>query len=276
MEPLANAVDISAEAHTTPATRARGDVPGGQDLHTLVESNLNFVASIAGEFRHRGVPFEDLVHEGTLGLILAAQRFDPSRGVKFITYAVWWVRKTILKSIADHGSLVRVPEYQMKRLREARDTERRIEAEGPKGAAASGRARESHSGTSLDRVKLLLQREVRLDESIGDDDSLLLGGMLRDDLPSPEEACLKSEALRLIAAAIDGLTARERRVLALRYGFGGERALSLSDTGEALGLSGERVRQIEAGALARMRRSMLPARRGQAPLRRQRVAIRLG
>ena len=92
-------------------------------LHELVESNLSFVVKVASEYRNLGLPFEDLLNEGNIGLIEAAHRYDATKGTKFITYAIWWIRKSILKSLSEHSSLVRVPTYQMKKVREIRDAE---------------------------------------------------------------------------------------------------------------------------------------------------------
>jgi len=251
-------------------------VPTAKELHALVESNQSFVVRIAHEYRHRGLPFEDLLNEGNVGLLQAARRFNPDRGVKFITYAVWWIRKTILKAISEHGRLVRIPEYQAKRYREVRDAENLLLRDLAQGIDVAELPKKLiREIAALRRGRQVHQREVRLDDTLGGDGSLPIGGTLRDGLPSPEEAYLKAEALRLIGVAIGCLTTRERSVLALRYGFGSDQGMSLQETGRALGISGERVRQIEAGALARMRRSVIPARRSQAPLRRSRAAIPL-
>src|SRR5437867_8944672 len=99
---------------------------GGKTPNDLVECNLGFVVTVAGEYRGLGIPFEDLINEGNLGLIEAAQRYDPARGVRFITYAVWWIRKAILKAVADHATVVRVPSYRRKKMRQVRDAEQSL------------------------------------------------------------------------------------------------------------------------------------------------------
>src|SRR5499426_2352263 len=118
---------LSREQEVSLAKRVlKGD---RQSLNDLIESNLSFVAKVASEYRNLGLPFEDLLNEGNLGLIEAAHRFDHRKGTKFITYAIWWIRKAILKALSEQSNLVRVPNYQMKKVKEVRDVERNLRKE---------------------------------------------------------------------------------------------------------------------------------------------------
>src|SRR5512136_219557 len=141
-----------------------------QALNELVESNLSFVVKIASEYRNLGLPFEDLLNEGNLGLIEAAHRYDATKGTKFITYAIWWIRKSILKALSEHSNLVRVPNYQMKKVREIRDAEnslRRSLGRAPKREEIS--ARLSKNISKIDQVLQFNLREISLEERIGKD-----------------------------------------------------------------------------------------------------------
>src|SRR5512134_2546509 len=139
-------------------------------LHELIESNLSFVVKVATEYRNLGLPFEDLLNEGNIGLIEAAHRYDASKGTKFITYAIWWIRKSILKALSEHSNLVRVPSYQMKKVREIRDAEaslRRSLGRAPERGEISRRL--AKSVNKIDQVLQFTMREVSLDDKVGKD-----------------------------------------------------------------------------------------------------------
>jgi len=201
----------------------------------LVEASLAFVVTAAKEFRDFGVPFEDLVNEGNLGLLEAARRFDSSRGTRFITYARWWVRKALLRALEEQTRIVRLPNYQIKKAREARAS-----GEAPAGPP--------HREMSLDEVAREGGRETLADQLT---DSTRL---------SPEESLIRKQHLLMVLGALRDLTLQQRRILSRRFGFSGEPAASLKAIGESMGVSHERVRQIESEALGRLRR-MLDSRR---------------
>src|SRR5512136_508713 len=139
-------------------------------LNELIESNLSFVVKVASEYRNLGLPFEDLLNEGNIGLIEAAHRYDASKGTKFITYAIWWIRKSILKALSEHSNLVRVPNYQMKKVREIRDAEnslRRSLGRAPMREEISERL--SKNISKIDQVLQFNLREISLEERIGKD-----------------------------------------------------------------------------------------------------------
>jgi RNA polymerase primary sigma factor len=183
----------------------------------LMRSYLAFVIGVTMEFRGRGVPFEDLIHEGCLGLLKSIDRFDPERGARFMTYAAFWVRKGILDALAEQPRMVRVPRYQ----REKRG---------------------------------VFPREVRLDAPIDAERTRTLSDELADSRhPPAADAMIEREAIARMRRELATLSSRERIVLASRFGLAGEPALTLLEVGARLDLSRERVRQIEVEALTRLR-----------------------
>jgi RNA polymerase primary sigma factor len=222
----------------------------------LVESNLSFVVKVASEYRNLGVPFEDLLNEGNVGLIEAAHRFDTSKGTKFITYAIWWIRKSILKALSERSTLVRVPSYQMKKVREIRETEQRLRR-------TLGRPpnREEISRTlqrSLSKVDQALQyslSEVSLDHKVGKERERSLADFLADDrAPNAEDDLIQREDSSLVTQAMRELTAQEKEVVCHRFGLLDGAARTLKEVGLIMKISRERVRQIENQAKRRMRK----------------------
>jgi len=224
----------------------------------LVSSNLGFVVKIATEYRNLGLPFEDLLNEGNLGLIEAAYRFDATKGNKFITYAMWWIRKSILKALSEKSRLVRVPSTQSRIAREVYRAEQALRAK--LGRAPTGEELSRDMGTDrrkIERARRSTLLPQSLDEPIrvGDDDSRVRGDLLEDPGPtSPESKLLDREETDVLLDAFDDLTEVQSRVLTRRYGLDGEAPMTLQELGERMGLSRERVRQIENNARMRLRR----------------------
>jgi RNA polymerase primary sigma factor len=238
-------------------------------LNELIESNLSFVVKVASEYRNLGLPFEDLLNEGNLGLIEAAHRYDASKGTKFITYAIWWIRKSILKALSEHSNLVRVPTYQLKKVREIRDAEnilsRRL-GRRPRREEISERLDRSLS--KVDQVLQFNLREMSLDEKFGKDRDKPIADFLVDaHSVNPEADLLKREATTLVAEAMSHLTPQERKVIAHRFGIQMRRPLTLKEIGEMMSISRERVRQIECQAKTRLRKLFTRKRLIVAPLR---------
>lgn len=226
-------------------------------LNKLVEANLRFVVSYAKRYRGLGLSFLDLVHEGNLGLIEAAKRYDPERNVRFISYAVWWVRQAIFHALAEHGRLFRLPEKvsgQVSRVGSVRD---RLAAELERQPTNEEVAKEAElSEEEVENLLRIAGEGLSLSTEVGDDGGLELGDMLEQDtIPPVELEMIRDSFTKQIQAVVGELDDKERDVMRMRFGLDGEEPRTLQEIGEALGLSRERIRQIESKAKEKLRRS---------------------
>jgi len=223
-------------------------------LHILIEANLGFVVGVAREYRSMGLPFEDLLNEGHLGLIEAAGRFDPGKGTKFITYAMWWIRKSILRAITEQTRIVRLPAGQQKKLRDVREAERtlrlRLGGEPTREEIACYLAMTT---SAVEKVLRYAMDRADLHRPDGDDRGPSLAERLRENRIGPEEKLIRREKLEEALRIFGSLAFQERRILALRLGLWGEPPCTLAEIGNRLGLSRERIRQIELRATAHLR-----------------------
>ncbi len=260
-----------------PVPSMRPAMSGREGFDDLIHSNLNFVAKVAAEYRGLGLPFEDLLNEGNVGLIEAAYRFDAARGTKFVTYAVWWIRRAILRALAEHTRVVRLPEYQRKEIRRVRDAEQILGRElGRRPDTSEISERLSRSVESVERLMQSQLRELWIDAPVGHDREHRLSDSLADELlPSPEDVVIREQALRLVGRALAMLAPREREVLRFRFGLDGGKGQSLSKVGKRLGLSGERVRQIETEAITHLRQMIRTGRIAVAPPKKLRPLQRI-
>jgi RNA polymerase primary sigma factor len=249
------------------------------ELNKLVESNLSFVVKIANEYRNLGLPFEDLLNEGNIGLIEAAQRYDHGKCTKFITYAIWWIRKSILKALSEQSSIVRVPNYQLKKVRKVRDTEQSLARSLGRKPEKDELSKELDSSISkIDEILQIKLREVSMDEKVGKEKDIPLSDYLVDDQGiNPEAELLKDESTSLVRTALDSLTKQEHVVITNRFGLAGGRSFTLKEIGQTMGLSRERIRQIEAQAKKKLRRIFtlhaLPRSPLKGPLRARLIAL---
>jgi RNA polymerase primary sigma factor len=228
-----------------------------QALNRLVESNLRFVVSYAKRYRGLGLSFLDLIHEGNLGLIEAAKRFDPERGVKFISYAVWWVRQAIFHALSEHTRVFRLPQKlsgQVSRVGAARD---RLAAELERAPSIEEVAKETDlSEAEVAELLRVAGDDVSLSTAVGEEGGLELGDTLEQDtIPPVELTMIRSSFEKQIQAIVAELDEKERDVIRMRFGLDGEEPRTLQEIGEALGLSRERIRQIESKAKEKLRRS---------------------
>jgi len=224
--------------------------------HDLVKSNLSFVVKIASEYKNMGLPFEDLLNEGNIGLIEAAHHFDSSRGTKFITYAIWWIRKSILKALSQHSAMVRIPNYQLKKVRNVRNTERMLARELGREADREEISKELRvTIAKIDEILQMKMRELSLDEKVGKDKDTPISDYLVDGRSiNPEDELIKNESQGVIRMALRSLSDQEQTVIINRFGLEGGRVFTLKEIGEKLGVSRERVRQIENQAKKRLRK----------------------
>lgn len=238
-----------------------------QSLNGLIESNLSFVVKVASEYRNLGLPFEDLLNEGNLGLIEAAHRYDASKGTKFITYAIWWIRKSILKALSEHSNLVRVPTYQMKKVREIRDAENSLRRSlGRKPEREEISVRLERSLAKIDQVLLFNLREVSLDDKVGKDgETPIADFLIADTAASPEDDLIRREANTLVAEAMGSLSDQEKMIIAYRFGIVGTAPMTLKEIGQLMNISRERVRQIECQAKGRLRKIFTRKRMIKSP-----------
>jgi RNA polymerase primary sigma factor len=230
----------------------RGD---REALEKLVNSNLRFVVSIAKKYQNQGVALADLINEGNLGLIRAAEKFDETRGVKFISYAVWWIRQAILQALAEQSRIVRVP---LNRAGELHRIGKRSSAlvqelgrEPTVGELAEGLEVDADE---LYKTMSIAMAHLSLDAPLvpGEDNKLL--DYLPDDIrPGPEQEAFEKALKINVEAALSTLKPREAKILRLYYGLDGEEAMTLEEIGQQLGVTRERVRQIKERALARLR-----------------------
>jgi RNA polymerase primary sigma factor len=249
---------LTREAEQETARRADAPMACGEALQDLVKANLGFVVKIAGEYRHLGLPFEDLLNEGNVGLIEAAHRFDPAHGVKFITYATWWIRKSMLRAISQNATIVHIPEYQLRQARQARETSRMLARALGRAAGREEISREMH--VTVARLETILQRQVRdrsLDETVGEDqETTYLDQLVDDRSVDPEEELIRHEIRGRLRRALLVLSGRQRSVLIDRFGLAGGRRHTLREIGDRLGMTREGVRQMVNQATKRLRRVM--------------------
>ncbi len=226
-------------------------------LHKLVNSNLRFVVSIAKEYAHYGVPLEDLINEGNLGLLKAAQRFDETRGYKFISYAVWWIRQSILAALANHSKIVRMPLNRARVLNQIKRAHSELQQKLRRKPTPEEIA--ERLNLSVDEVKdtlPLMQDNFFLDDFVGNDEDSTYLDFLEDTRSrAPDAAVLNEDLNESIERMLCDLKPREARVLRMYYGLGGQREMTLEEIGQVMGLTRERIRQIKEEAFAKVRNS---------------------
>jgi len=246
---------ITAEEEVQLAKRIKeGDE---EALEKLTRANLRFVVSVAKQYQNQGLSLPDLINEGNLGLIKAARRFDETRGFKFISYAVWWIRQSILQALAEQSRIVRLPLNQVGSLNKINKAYSKLEQEHEREPSTEEIA--EATDIPVEKVADTLRvsgKHISIDAPlIAGEESTLVEVIPNNDSPSADAELMKESLEREVERALDTLTERERDVLRLFYGIGVPHPLTLEEIGDKFNLTRERVRQIKEKAIRRLRHS---------------------
>ena len=244
---------LSADKEIELAHRiAEGDQSAKNEL---VEANLRLVVSLARHYQGCGLSYQDLIQEGNIGLIKAAEKFDVSKGFRFSTYASWWIKQALSRAIADQSRTIRIPVHMTENINKFKKAERELlsqlnrEPKIKEIADAMG-----ISEKQAKEIQSYIVEPTSLDIQVGDDDDTTIGSFIEDThFVNPESAYIKESNGDVVNAVLDTLSDREANILRLRFGIGGKKAMTLEEVGKEYGLTRERIRQIEAKALRKLR-----------------------
>lgn len=244
---------LSADEEIKLANRiAEGDQSAKNEL---VEANLRLVVSLARHYQGCGLSYQDLIQEGNIGLIKAAEKFDVSKGFRFSTYASWWIKQALSRAIADQSRTIRIPVHMTENINKFKKTERELLSQLNREPKIKEIA--DVMGISEKQAKEIqsyIVEPTSLDIQVGDDDDTTIGSFIEDtQFVNPESAYIKESNGDVVNAVLDTLSDREANILRLRFGIGGKKAMTLEEVGKEYGLTRERIRQIEAKALRKLR-----------------------
>ncbi|MCS7053254.1 MAG: RNA polymerase sigma factor RpoD/SigA [Ignavibacterium sp.] len=257
--------DISKEPLLTPeeevelAKKAQtGDIKAKE---RLILSNLRFVVSVAKQYQNQGLSLNDLINEGNLGLIKAVKRYDVTKGFKFISYAVWWIRQSILQALAENSRIIRLPSNKLVTINKIKTAISNLEQEFEREPTPEELA--SVLELNIDEIKETFrfnQRKISIDEPINNDDGSFSDLLSNQDSPSPDDNLMNESLKKEISSAIKTLSLREQEVIKLCYGIDCDQPHTLEEIGLKFNLTRERVRQIKEKALRKLRRSKISSK----------------
>ncbi len=224
-------------------------------LEKLVKANLRFVVSVAKQYQNQGLSLPDLINEGNLGLIKAAKRFDETRGFKFISYAVWWIRQSILQALAEQSRIIRLPLNQVGSLNKIKKATSKLEQEFERMPSAEEIAEKLEMPDyKIDAAKKITTRYISMDAPLTqDDETKFLDVFVSEDTPHTDDMLMRESLAREIQRSLATLTKKERDVINLYYGIGMPHGLTLEEIGAKFDLTRERVRQIKEKAIRRLK-----------------------
>ena len=246
---------ISVEDEVELAAKIRkGGIEGRRALEKLTRANLRFVVSVAKQYQNQGLSLSDLINEGNLGLIKAAEKFDETRGFKFISYAVWWIRQSILQAIAEQSRIVRLPLNQVSSVNKINQMLTKFEQENERRPSVDEIAEKTElPHEKVDEAMMINSRHVSVDAPfVEGEENSLLDVLVNDDAPMADRQLVVESLRAEIGDMLKTLNERERRVVKAFYGIG-EPELTLEEIGNKYGLTRERVRQIKEKAIRRLR-----------------------
>lgn len=221
----------------------------------LIQANLRLVVSIAGHYNNRGMQYLDLIQEGNMGLIKAADKFDYRKGFKFSTYATWWIRQSITRALADQARTIRIPVHMVETINRLIRTSRQLMQDLGREPTTAEIADAMHlTEARVQEIIKIAQDPVSLETPIGEEEDSHLGDFIPDEsAPAPADAAFYALQREQLMEVLDTLTEREKKVICLRYGLDGGKSYTLEEVGEIFKVTRERIRQIEAKALRKLR-----------------------